>query len=81
MGSATCGALFGAAPEYTLCGESAHRCEFAADDPDDNDFVCLDMCGSHQCLTGYDTDGLSCEPTSEDGCNAGHQSQICVCAR
>jgi hypothetical protein len=81
VGSTTCGALFGSAPDYMLCSENATSCTFASDDPDDQDFLCRALCGAHQCVTGYDTDGLSCEVTSEDGCDAGHQSQICVCAR
>jgi hypothetical protein len=81
VSSSTCEALFGSAPAYMLCGETSSTCQFAADDPDDQDFVCRTMCGSHQCLSGFDTDGLSCDALTEDGCNAEHQSQICVCAR
>lgn len=78
---ASCDAPFGSAPEYILCGETASSCRFASDDQNDRDFDCRTMCGSHQCLTGYDTDGLSCDALAEDGCNAQHKSQICVCAR
>ncbi len=81
VSTSACDLLFGSAPEYTLCGESAGSCEFATEDPDDADFVCRDICGSRQCLTGYDSDNLSCERMSEDGCDAPHESQICVCAR
>ena len=79
--SSTCSALFGAVPEYTPCGETSSSCEFVTEDPADADFFCRDMCGTHQCLTGYDSDNLSCERLSEDGCSAPHESQICVCAR
>jgi hypothetical protein len=81
VGSLTCGALFGQAPEYTPCRETDSSCEFVTEDPDDADFLCRDMCGTRQCLTGYDSDNLSCDRLSEDGCDAPHESQICVCAR
>lgn len=81
VGASTCGALYGAVPEYTACGETSTSCEFVTEDPDNMDFTCRDVCGARQCVTGYDSDNLSCDRLSEDGCDAPHESQICVCAR
>jgi len=81
VGSLDCAHLFGDAPGFILCGETPTSCELATEDPDDRDYVCRDVCGAAPCLTGYDSDGLSCQRLAEVGCDALHESQICVCAR
>jgi hypothetical protein len=75
-----CRARYGGAAGFVICSAELDRCEFFADT---NDGTCDALCGGlgGTCLENYDaTDGEMCTPTSQDeGCTAGHSSQICVC--
>ena len=82
MQTASCENLFGAAPEFMLCEETAQTCSFN---------VRLDQSTCHQlcrrlgstCVGALDNNASNCEAVSNstDTCLTQRQTEICICER
>ena|GEM_PF-4879266 len=79
--AATCAELYGMAPDYQLCSETADSCSFNALTDGGN---CADMCAAYGgvCLTAYDNNNTDvCVSQGEDTCQTNRHNEICVCSR
>lgn len=78
----SCEALFGDAPGFRLCDETASTCSFNATT---DGGTCDQMCQSlgSQCVGALDNEGASCHALSGsyDTCQSRRETEICVCER
>lgn len=79
---ASCIDLFGNAPDFILCEETATTCSFNALT---NMGTCEEMCNrfDSKCVGALDNDGARCIPipNSMDTCQTPRQTEICICER
>jgi len=79
----SCADIYGEAPGYVLCVETAVDCAFNATTAGG---TCADMCATYggTCLAAYDNEnlpGTECTPIGEDTCATARQTEICICTR
>ena len=78
-----CDLVFGGVRGYLLCGADEASCTFFVNL--DGEFTCAIACEEFgvACLAGFDNSEApdNCAIESEEGCDALHSDQICVCAR
>ena len=78
-----CVERFSAANLFRFCGAMEDACTFFSATGSSTDFTCAQLCLDlgGACLTGFDSSSLEgCEHGGdEDGCDALHGSQVCVC--
>ena len=78
-----CDLVFGGARGYLFCGADEGTCTFFVNL--DGDFTCAIACEGFgvACLAGFDNAEApdNCAIESDEGCDALHSDQICVCAR
>lgn len=78
----TCNELYGAAPGYLLCMETAFACQFlAVTNGDDCNTMCSLFGGT--CLAAFDNSAGTCEviEPNTDTCDTNRGDEICECSR
>ena len=81
----SCDQIYGTAPGYVLCKETATTCEFNANTNPDCHTICTSYAGQ-TCLGAFDNPlsaGQECnvKPGSNDDCFTTNSTEICVCSR
>lgn len=78
---AACTAIFGAAPQYKLCGETATTCRFSytASTRETCQAICSTYGGA--CVSADNTDPLSCTSVGAVSCTAALTDAACVCSK
>ncbi len=77
----TCDSLYGAAPEYLLCAETATSCRFLRNSSPAR--TCETVCSTYggTCIDADNGDPGSCTISGDADCTTSLSSSICVCSR